>query len=85
MHWLSLFLKKHVSEGFPTPLTFAYFMLTVVIKTYCIDVVVDIKPIYLNKRSLFQNKVYYLDKMYLFFLKIKLSKFTLNKVNLLPD
>ena len=27
---------------------------------------VDIKPIYLNKRHLFQNKIYYLDKIYLF-------------------
>ena len=54
MHWLSLFLKKHVREGFPTPLTFAYFMLTVVIKTYCIDVVVDIKPI--PKQTLFISK-----------------------------
>ena len=30
---------------------------------YCVDVVVDIKSIYLNKRYLFQNKIYYLDKI----------------------
>ena len=27
---------------------------------------VDIKPIYLNKGYLFQNKIYYLGKIYLF-------------------
>ena len=56
-------------------------MLTIVIKAYCVNVVVDIKPIYLNKRYLFQNKIYYLDKIYLCFLKIKFSKFTLCKLN----
>ena len=38
---------------------------------------VDIKPIYLNKGYLFQNKIYYLDKIYLCFAKIKFSKHTL--------
>ena len=37
-------------------------MLIILIKAYCVNVVVDIKPIYLNKRYLFQNKIYYLDK-----------------------
>ena len=44
---------------------------------YCVNVVVDIKPIYLNKRYLFQNKICYLDKIYICFAKIKLSKHTL--------
>ena len=44
---------------------------------YCVNVVVDIKSIYLNKRYLFQNKIYYLDKIYFCFAKIKLSKHTL--------
>ena len=56
-------------------------MLTILIKAYCINVVVDIKPIYLNKRYLFQNKIYYLDKIYFFFAKLKLSKRTLYKLN----
>ena len=38
-------------------------MLTILIKAYYVNVVVDIKPIYLNKRHLFQNKIYYLDKI----------------------
>ena len=43
---------------------------------------VDIKPIYLNKGCLFQNKICYLDKVYLdkislYFAKIKFSKHTL--------
>ena len=32
---------------------------------YCVNVVVDIKPIYLNKHYLFQNKIYYLSPDYL--------------------
>ena len=44
-----------------------------------------IKPIYLNKRYLFQNKIYYLDKTYFCFTKIKLSKITLYKLSQLPD
>ena len=56
-------------------------MLTILIKAYCINGVVDIKPIYLNKRYLFQNKIYYLDKIYFCFAKIKLSKHTLYKLN----
>ena len=39
-------------------------MLTIVIKVYCVHVVVDIKPIYLNKHYLFQNKIYDLNKIY---------------------
>ena len=30
-------------------------MLTILIKAYCVNVVIDIKPIYLNKRYSFQN------------------------------
>ena len=52
-------------------------MLTILIKAYCVNIVVDIKPIYLNKGYLFQNKIYYLDKIYLCFAKIKFSKHTL--------
>ena len=43
--------------------------------------VAAIKPIYLNKRYLFQNKIYYLDKTYSCFTKIKLSKITLYKLS----
>ena len=39
-------------------------MLTIVIKADCVNVVVDIKPIYLNKHYLFQNKINDLDKIY---------------------
>ena len=39
-------------------------MLTILIKAYCVNVVVDIKPIYLKKRYLFQNKFYYLVKIF---------------------
>ena len=38
---------------------------------------VDIKPIYLNKGYLFQNKIYCLEKTCLCFTKIKFSKHTL--------
>ena len=41
-------------------------MLTILIKAYCVNVVVDIKPIYLSNQYLFQNKIYYLDKVYLY-------------------
>ena len=41
------------------------------IKAPCIEVVVDIKPIYLNKRHLFQNEIIYLDKIYFCFGKGK--------------
>ena len=47
-------------------------MLAILTKAYCINVVVEIKLIYLNKRYLFQNK----DKKYLSFAKVKLSKTT---------
>ena len=39
-------------------------MLTIVIKAHCVNVVVDIKPIYLNKHNLFQNNIYDLDKIF---------------------
>ena len=42
-------------------------MLTIRIKAYCVNIVVDIKPIYLNKHYLFQNKICYLDKIYFCF------------------
>ena len=56
-------------------------MLTVLIKAYCINAVVDVNPIYLHKRYLFQNRIYYLDKIYFCFAKIKFFKPTLNKLN----
>ena len=51
---------------------------------YCVNVVVDIKSIYLNKRYLFQNKIYYLDKIYFSLAKIKLSyiDFMQNNINM---
>ena len=48
-------------------------------KAYCINVVVDIKPIYLNKCNLFQNKIYYLDKIYFCFGKSKAFQTSLYK------
>ena len=48
-------------------------------KAYCVNVVVDIKPIYLNKCYLFQNKIYYSDKIYFCFAKIKLFKHAIKK------
>ena len=42
-------------------------MLTILIKAYYVDVVLDIKPIYLNRRYLFKNKIYYLDKIYFYY------------------
>ena len=56
-------------------------MLIILIKAYCINVVVDIKPIYFNKRYLFQNKICYLDKIYFCFTKITISKLTMYKPN----
>ena len=50
-------------------------MLTILVKAYCpycANIVVDIKPIYLNKRYLFQNKIC--------FAKIKFCKLTLYKL-----
>ena len=54
-------------------------MLTVLNKAYCVNVVVDIKPIYFNKYYLFQSKIYYLDKIYFYFAIIKLFKHTIKK------
>ena len=45
-------------------------------KAYCVNVVVDIKPIYMNKGYLYQSKIYYLDKIYLYLAKIKFSEHT---------
>ena len=59
-------------------------MSAILIKAYCDNVVVDIKPIYFNKEYLFQNKIYYLDKIYLSFTKIKFSKYTLYRISC-PD
>ena len=60
-------------------------MLTILIKAYCVNVVVDIKPINLNKRYLFQDKICYLDDIHFCFAKIKLSKHTLFQLSWLPD
>ena len=35
------------------------------------------KPIYFDKCFLFENKIYYLDEIYFYFTKIKLSKHNL--------
>ena len=56
-------------------------MLTILIKTYCVNVVFDIEPIYSNKRYFFQNKICYLDKIYFCLAEIKLSKITQYKLN----
>ena len=62
-------------------------MLTILIKAYCANVAVDIKPIYLSKRYLFKIKVARmvdlkcLDKIYFCFTKLKLSKRPLYKLN----
>ena len=71
MDWLSLFLKKIVSEAFLTSFNFWLGSCYQLIKAYCVNVVVDIKPIYLNKHYLFQNKIYYLDKIYFGLAKIR--------------
>ena len=55
MYWLSLFKNKTVNEGFLTSFNL-WFMLTIVIKAFYANFGVDIKPIFLNKRYLFQNK-----------------------------
>ena len=71
--------------AFLPPLTFRVVHANNTLKVYYVNVVVDIKPIYLNKRYLFQRKIYYLDKFYFCFAKIKLSKHTLYKLNWIPD
>ena len=58
------------------------FMNDLLIKTYWVNVVVDIETIYLNKGYLFLNKIYYLDKIYFCFAKIMISKLNLYKLNL---
>ena len=60
-------------------------MLVILIKAYCVNAVVDIKPIYLNKRYLFRDKIYYLNKIYFCFAKIKFSKHTLYKQKQPPE
>ena len=57
-------------------------MLTILIKADCVNALVDIKPIYLNKYYLFQNKIYYLDKIYFCFAITKLFKHTIKKETL---
>ena len=87
MHWLSLFFNENPCQGFPTSFNFLrgswqQTMITILTKAYCVNIVVDIKPIYLNKRYLFQNKISYLDKIYFCFVKIKLFKHTFKKETL---
>ena len=87
MHWLSLFLTKIVSEDFSTSFNFSrgscwQTMITILIKVYFVNIVVDIKPIYLNRHYLFQNKIDYLDKIYFCFAKIKFFKYTLKRETL---
>ena len=57
-------------------------MLTMLIKAYCVNVVVDIKPIYLKKYYLFENKIYYLDKICFCFAIIQIFKYTIKKAAL---
>ena len=64
------FQRKLLVRAFQLPLTFRLFMLTILIQAYCVNVVVDIKPIYLNKHYLFQNNIYYLEKISFCFAKI---------------
>ena len=59
-------------------------MLTILIKAYCANIVVDIRPIYLNKRYLIPNNIYDLDKTYFCLAKIMLLKIALHKLNQLP-
>ena len=42
-------------------------ILTILVKAYCVDAMVDIKPFYFNKYYLFQNKIYCLDNIYFCF------------------
>ena len=56
-------------------------MLTILIKAYCANIVVDIRPIYLNKRYLIPNNIYDLDKTYFCLAKIMLLKIALHKLN----
>ena len=44
-------------------------MVRILMKAYCVHGIIDIKPIYLNKPYLFQNKIYCLDKFYFCFAK----------------
>ena len=53
--------------------------ITILIKAYCVNIVIYIKLIYLNKRYLFQKKINYFDKTYFCFAKIKLFKQTFKK------
>ena len=75
MHWSYFFLKRVIIEDF---------LLTILIKTCYVNDVVVIKPIYLNKGYLFQNKIYCLDKIYFCFPKLKPYKLTLYKLNWSP-
>ena len=67
MHWLSL-LKEIACDGF------------LIFKAYCVNVSIDIKPIYLNKPNFRLRSTIYLDKIYFCFAKIKLYG-----LNYLPD
>ena len=51
------------------------------LKSYGVNAEVDIKPIYFKTHYLFQNKIYYFDKIYFCFPKITISKLTLYKLN----
>ena len=88
MHWLSLFLTEIVSEGFPTSFNFLRHscqqttMLTILMKAHCVNVVIDTKSIYLNKCHFTSGKIYYSDKIYFCFAKIKLFKHSIKKVAL---
>ena len=84
-HSLSLVVPLVVIRCHSLPLDVplvCLFINDLLIKTYCVNVVVDIETIYLNKGYLFQNKIYYLDKIYFCFAKIMISKLALYKLNL---
>ena len=49
---------------------------------YRVNIVVDINPIYLNKRYLFHNLINYFNKIYFCFTKIKRFKHTIKKETL---
>ena len=51
------------------------------IKAYCVNVVVDIKHIYLKKQFLFQKKNCYIDKVYSFLHLFDKIYFNFAKIN----
>ena len=80
------YLTDHLVK-FPTSFNFSrgscwQTMIAILNEAYCVNFMVDIKPIYLKKRYFFQNKTNSLDKIYFCFGKIKLFKYTFKKETL---